>query len=216
MELRGKVGLVTGAGRRLGRAMAQALAERGMTVALHYHQSEAGARELAGQIEAAGGRAACFQADLTDAHAAESLPRTVAARLGGLDVLVNSAAVMQHLSLEETTPEQWDAILGLNLRSVFFCTRGAVAALRQSRGKVVNLVDLAGLEPWPGFADGMGRKAGPGLEAGQVSQVDHLASALPECRSRSAGTEEYGAQVEAENRIPLLRGGLFQIGRAHV
>jgi pteridine reductase len=160
MELRGKVALVTGAGRRLGRAMAQALADRGMTVALHYHQSEAGARELAGQIEAAGGHATCFRADLTDAHAAESLPSTVAARLGGLHVLVNSAAVMHRLSLEDTTPEHWDAILGLNLRSVFFCTRGAAAALRQSRGKVVNLADLAGLEPWPGFAAHSISKAG--------------------------------------------------------
>jgi pteridine reductase len=67
---------------------------------------------------------------------------------------------MHRLSLEDTTPEQWDAILGLNLRSVFFCTRGAAAALRQSRGKVVNLADLAGLEPWPGFAAHSISKAG--------------------------------------------------------
>jgi pteridine reductase len=160
MDLRGKVGLVTGAGRRLGRALAQALAERGMTVALHYHQSEDGARALEQEIQRTGGRAACFQADLTDPDAAEELPRQVAARLGSLAVLVNSAAIMQRLSLEETTPERWEAILGLNLRSVFFCTRGAAPALRQARGKVVNLADLAGLEPWPGFAAHSISKAG--------------------------------------------------------
>jgi pteridine reductase len=160
MQLRGKVALVTGAGRRLGRALAQALAQRGMTVALHYHKSEEGARSLAQEIQRAGGSAACFRADLTDAHAAEELPRQVAAALGQLDVLVNSAAIMLRLSLEETTPEQWDAILGLNLRSVFFCTRGAAPALRQSGGKVVNLADLAGLEPWPGFAAHSISKAG--------------------------------------------------------
>ena len=68
MELRGRVALVTGAGRRLGRAMAAALADRGMMLAIHHHASSAGAKELTGQIVTAGGRAVCFEADLTDAR----------------------------------------------------------------------------------------------------------------------------------------------------
>jgi pteridine reductase len=160
MDLRGKVALVTGAGRRLGRAMAGALAGRGMTVAIHYHASAAGARELQQQIQAAGGQAACFSADLTDARAARTLPEQVVAQFGRLDVLVNSAAVMHRLSFEETTPERWDAIHNLNLRSVFFCTQGAASALRATAGKVVNMADLAGLEPWPGFAAHSTSKAG--------------------------------------------------------
>lgn len=160
MELRGRVALVTGAGRRLGRAMAAALADRGMVLAIHHHASGAGANELREEIIAAGGRAVCFDADLTDPHASRALPERVVAELGRLDVLVNSAAVMHRLSLEETTPEQWDAILDLNLRSVFFCTQGAAPALRAARGKVVNVADLAGLEPWPGFAAHSVSKAG--------------------------------------------------------
>jgi pteridine reductase len=160
MELAGRVALVTGGGRRLGRAMAAALAARGMTVAIHHHTSSAGARELRDEIAAAGGRGACFAADLTDAAAARALPGRVVAELGRLDVLVNSAAVMERLAFEETTPEAWDAILGLNLRAVFFCTQGAAAPLRAARGKVVNLADLAGLEPWPGFAAHSVSKAG--------------------------------------------------------
>jgi pteridine reductase len=160
MELRGRVALVTGAGRRLGRAMAAALAERGMTLAIHHHASSAGADELREEIIAAGGRAVCFQADLTDAHAACALPARVVAELGQLDVLVNSAAVMHRLSCEETTPDKWDAVHDLNLRAVFFCTQGAAPALRAARGKVVNLADLAGLEPWPGFAAHSVSKAG--------------------------------------------------------
>jgi pteridine reductase len=160
MELRGKVALVTGAGRRLGRAMARALADRGMTVAIHFHASTEGAGELQDEINRAGGQAVCFSADLTDAGAARDLPEQVVARLGRLDVLVNSAAIMQRLSLEETTPEQWDTILDLNLRSVFFCSQGAAPALRKARGKVVNIADLAGLEPWPGFAAHSISKAG--------------------------------------------------------
>jgi pteridine reductase len=160
MELGGRVALVTGAGRRLGRAMARALAGRGMTLAIHHHASSAGADSLRDEIVAAGGQAACFAADLTDPRAAAELPRRVAAELGGLDVLVNSAAVMHQVAFEATTPELYDATLDLNLRAVFFCTQGAAPALRAARGKVVNLADLGGLEPWPGFAAHSVSKAG--------------------------------------------------------
>ncbi len=160
MELRGRVALVTGAGRRLGRAMAGALAERGMTVAIHHHASAAGADELRRDIVGRGGRATCFAADLTDAAAAAELPRRVAAELGRLDVLVNSAAVMRRIPFEETTPAQYDELLDLNLRSVFFCSQGAAPALRAARGKVVNMADLSGVQPWPGFAAHSIGKAG--------------------------------------------------------
>jgi pteridine reductase len=160
MELRGRVALVTGAGRRLGQAMARALAERGMTLAIHHHASAEGADALRREVLAAGGRAQCFQADLRDAHAARGLAHDVVKAFGRLDVLVNSAAIMHRLDFEETTPEQYDTILDLNLRSVFFCTQGAASALRATKGKVINLADLAGLQPWPGFAAHSLSKAG--------------------------------------------------------
>jgi pteridine reductase len=160
MELAGRIALVTGAGRRLGRALARALAGRGMALAIHHHASGAGARTLRDEIVAGGGRAACFAADLTDADAAAELPRRVVAELGQLDVLVNSAAVMHRTSFQDTTPAEFDAVVALNLRSVFFCTQGAAPALRAARGKVVNLADLSGLEPWPGFAAHSVSKAG--------------------------------------------------------
>ena len=160
MDPAGRVALVTGAGRRLGRAMASALAARGMTLAIHHHTSSAGAAALRDEIVAAGGRAECFAADLADPLAARELPRRVATEFGRLDLLVNSAAVMHRLRFEDTTPAQYDAILALNLRSVFFCTQGAVEALRAARGKVINLADLGGLEPWPGFAAHSVSKAG--------------------------------------------------------
>jgi pteridine reductase len=160
MELAGRVALVTGAGRRLGRAFASALAARGMTMALHYNASRDGAESLRGEIEGQGGRAACFQADLGDASAARDLAGRVAAELGGLDVLVNSAAVMHHVSFEETTPSLYDEVLDLNLRSVFFVSQGAAPFLRRARGKIVNMADLGGLEPWPGYAAHSLSKAG--------------------------------------------------------
>jgi pteridine reductase len=160
MELRGRVALVTGAGRRLGQEMARALAGRGMMLAIHHHASSDGARALQEEVTAAGGRAECFAADLTDAFAARALAPKVVDAFGRLDVLVNSAAVMHRLGFEETTPEQYDAILDLNLRSVFFCTQGAAPALRAARGRVVNMADLAGLQPWSGFVAHSVSKAG--------------------------------------------------------
>jgi pteridine reductase len=160
MDPGGRVALVTGAGRRLGRAIAGALAARGMTLAIHHHASSEGAAALRKEIVAAGGQAVCFAADLTDAAAARDLPARVVTEFGRLDLLVNSAAVMHRLRFEDTTPEQYDSILDLNLRAAFFCTQGAAGALRAARGKVVNLADLAGLQPWPGFAAHSISKAG--------------------------------------------------------
>ena len=120
-----------------------------MTLAIHHHASSEGAEALRAEIADAGGRAECFPADLSDAGAARALPQRVAEKFGRLDVLVNSAAVMHRLDFERTTPEQYDAILDLNLRSVFFCAQGAAAALRAARGKVVNLADLVAWNPGP-------------------------------------------------------------------
>ncbi|MBA3259914.1 MAG: SDR family oxidoreductase [Gemmatimonadales bacterium] len=173
MDLGGRVALVTGAGRRLGRAMAGALAARGMVLAIHHHASGEGAAELREEIVAGGGRAACFPADLTDADAARELPERVAAEFGRLDVLVNSAAVMHRLRFEDTTPEQYDAIMDLNLRAAFFCAQGAARALRVAKGKIVNLSDLAGLEPWPGYAAHSVSKAGVAM----LTKVQALALA---------------------------------------
>ncbi len=160
MEVAGRVALVTGAGRRLGAAFAAGLAGRGMRVALHHHASSRGAASLRDRIRSTGGVAECFAADLTDPHAARALAARVAGEMGGLDVLVNSAAVMQQRRFDEITPDDWDATFDLNLRGVFFCAQGAAPALRAARGKIVNIADLSGLEPWPGYAAHSISKAG--------------------------------------------------------
>lgn len=202
MRLDGRVALVTGAGRRLGRAMAAALAARGARVALHHHESAVGAASLADEIRAAGGEAACFAADLSDAHAARALPDRVAAHFGALDVLVNSAAIMLRLDLEQTTIEDWDRVLDLNLRSVFFCTQGAAPHLRAARGKVVNIADLSGLEPWPSYA------AHSVSKAGVVMLTRVLARALaPEVtvNAIAPGTVMVPEEYDADTRAALVR-----------
>src|SRR5437867_1916469 len=153
MELRGKVALVTGGGRRVGRALAEALAGRGATVAVHYNESEKGAREVAASIAKRGGRAETFAADLTQPTAPAALVQDVVAALGMLDVLINSAAVMVRTPFGDVEVDVWDRIFALNLRAPFLLAQAAAAHLRRSRGggAIVNIADLAAFETWPGY-----------------------------------------------------------------
>lgn len=160
MELASRVALVTGGGRRVGRALALALARRGMHLAIHYNSSSQGAEETAAAARALGVEAELFPANLEDAAAARDLPVQAARRFGRLDVLVNSAGIMPQATVEETTVELWDQAMSLNLRSLFFTVQGALPHLRAAKGKVVNLADVGGLEPWPRYTAHCVSKAG--------------------------------------------------------
>jgi pteridine reductase len=152
VELRGRVALVTGAGRRVGRALAVGLGAQGMTVAVHYHASDAGARETARLIgNAGGGKAWLVKSDLTNADAPIRLIEDVVGALGGLDVLVNSSAVMERTPLGEITAAQWDAMMALNLRAPFMLAQAAAPALASAHGAIVNIADLAAFETWPAY-----------------------------------------------------------------
>lgn len=151
MQLTGKVALVTGGGRRVGRALAEALAERGVAVAVHYNESSSGADEVVRGIEGRGGKAFAFGADLTDWSAPERLLAEVTKRLGGLHILVNSAAVMVRTPFGEVDPDVWDSMFALNLRAPFFLSQAAAPMLRQSRGAIVNIADHMALESWPAY-----------------------------------------------------------------
>lgn len=151
MDLTRKVALVTGAGHRVGRAIAVALGQRGMRVAVHYNSTADGARETVRLIESAGGEGKIFHGDLTDASRAPDLIADVVDAFGALDVLVNSAAVMDRTPFGETTPEQWDAIMALNVRAPFFLAQAAAPHLKKARGTIVNIADLAAFETWPAY-----------------------------------------------------------------
>lgn len=160
MELAGRVVLVTGAGHRLGRAIALAVARRGAHLGVHYHASAAEAETTVRAALELGVQAVSFQADLRDAHAARALPERVARYFGRLDVVINSAGIMTRAFVEETTPELWDDVMAVNLRAGFFTVQGALPWLREARGKVINLADVGGLEPWPRYAAHCISKAG--------------------------------------------------------
>jgi pteridine reductase len=151
MDLRGRAALVTGAGHRVGRAIAVALGGRGMRVAVHYNAASADAEETLRQVRAAGGEGYAVPGDLRRPEAPAELILAVVAEFGALDVLVNSAAVMVRTPFGHITAEQWDEIMALNHRAPFFLAQAAAPHLRAARGVVVNIADLAAFETWPAY-----------------------------------------------------------------
>ena len=160
MHLPGKFALVTGAGHRVGRALALGLARAGADVVVHYNGSEAEARETARRVEELDRRAFALQADLSNADGCGPLVAAAAQRLGGLDVLVNSASLFESAPFEEITAEDWDRVQAVNLRAPFLLTRAAAPLLRERAGVVINIADLAGVQAWPTFVHHGVSKAG--------------------------------------------------------
>jgi pteridine reductase len=160
MELRNRVAVVTGAGRRVGRAIALGLAREGVRVGVHHHATADGARDVVDQIEAMGGEAMAFAADLTKADAAAHLVEAVTTHFGVLDILVNSAGIMRRTPMGAVTPATWDEIFALNLRAPFFAAQAAAHCMGTRGGVIVNIADLAGLETWSAFVPHGISKAG--------------------------------------------------------
>ncbi len=161
MELQGRVSLVTGAGRRLGRAIALGLARRGSSIAVHFHQDATGAEDTAAKTREFGVEAEIVQADLSQPEQAENLVAEVVRIFGRIDVLINNAAIYSRTPLGQVTRDDWDRLLNLNLRGAFFCAQAAGVAMKhQGSGKIVNIADVAGLDPWPGYIPYSISKAG--------------------------------------------------------
>jgi NAD(P)-dependent dehydrogenase (short-subunit alcohol dehydrogenase family) len=146
-RLGGKRVLVTGAGRRVGAAIARKLGEGGMRVAVHYHGSAMGAQAVCEAIHAAGGQATAFCADLRDrSQVTELVPRVVDA-FGGLDMLVASAANFDRVALDDIEQEHWDRALDVNLSAPFLLAHSARNALRQSGGNIVFITCISPSSP---------------------------------------------------------------------
>ena len=151
MELDGRTALVTGAGHRVGRAIAVALGARKMRVAVHYNATADGAKETLRAIEKARRLRRNVRRRSHTPRATDRTRRAVVKRFGGLDVLVNSAAVMLRTPLGEIDASQWDGIMALNLRAPFLLSQAAAPHLRRARGAIVNIADLAAFETWPDY-----------------------------------------------------------------
>jgi pteridine reductase len=204
-----RVALVTGAGQRVGRVIALALAARGFRVAIHYNASRAGAEATVEEVRAGGGEATPFHADLRRPEAADSLVAAVRAHFGALDVLVNSAAGMERTSIGSVSPAQFDAIIALNLRAPYLLAQAASREMPDGSA-IVNIADHMADEPWPGYSvHGISK-------AGVIAMTRHLAAALaPRIRVNAVAPgfvlapEGYGAVAQAKfaSETPLERLG---------
>jgi pteridine reductase len=152
MDLHGKVAIVTGAGRRVGREIALALAGRGMSVAVHFGKSRAEAESVTAEIAGRGGHAAAFQADLRSVAEIRQMVDRVVSLWGGVDLIVNSASVFYRKTLDEVTEDDWDLNLDVNLKAPFFLAKFAAETMRQrGGGKIVNIGDWAGIRPYTNY-----------------------------------------------------------------
>jgi 3-oxoacyl-[acyl-carrier protein] reductase len=160
-ELAGKVALVTGGARNIGRAIAHALAAGGAAVMVNAMRSREEAEQTVAQIQAAGGRAAFHLADITDAHAAAAMVEAAVAQFGRLDVLVNNAAIRAETPLGEMKYEDWRRILASVLDGAFHCTQACLPHLiRAQGGSVVNIGGMTAHKGAAGRAHVVAAKAG--------------------------------------------------------
>jgi NAD(P)-dependent dehydrogenase (short-subunit alcohol dehydrogenase family) len=152
MHLPGKVVLITG-GRRIGAAAALALAERGADVALSYLRSKRDVEEAAARVRALGRRAEIISADLASPDGCAGLVASVVERLGGVDILINMASVYVNKPFDALRPEDWDAVLNVDLRAAFLCARAAVPHLRaRGGGRIINFSDWIAASRRPRYA----------------------------------------------------------------
>jgi NAD(P)-dependent dehydrogenase (short-subunit alcohol dehydrogenase family) len=141
MELRDKVALITG-GKRIGMVVAEALATRGVDIALSYARSRAEAEQAAANARTAGRRAAVIQADLSRPEGCDGLIAAAIQTLGRLDILINMASVYVERPFDALTAADWDATVNVDLRAAFLCARSAVPHMRkQGGGRIINFSD---------------------------------------------------------------------------
>ncbi len=211
MDIEGKVAVITGAARRIGREIALALAERGAEIVVHYRDSEREAQQVLARAKKQGGKPVAVRADLS--RRAE-VPRVIEAAVqafGRVDILINSASIFYRTPFDRLTDDDWDAFLAVNLTAPFLLARAAGQHMqRQGRGKIVNLADIAATKIWTDYVPYSVSKAGLiGLTRGlakalapavQVNAIAPGVVLLPE----QTTTEEREAAVR---RIPLGRLG---------
>ena len=150
MDLDSRIALVTGAAKRVGRAIALALAEAGADVALHYRSSGDEAQSTADEIRAMGRRAELFQADLAQPDEIAAMFAALRSAFGRLDVLVNNAAIYERTPIETLTAEQWDRHMAVNARGAALCIRHALELMRNG-GAIVNITDIGAEKAYAGY-----------------------------------------------------------------
>jgi NAD(P)-dependent dehydrogenase (short-subunit alcohol dehydrogenase family) len=209
-NLAGKVALITGAAKRIGRSIALRLAAEGADMVINYATSQTEADQLAAEIAASGRRAIAMQADVSKKPEVDKLFAQVENEFGRLDILVNNAGMFFEAAFEELNEQEWDGIMNTNLKSQFLCAQAAAPLLRKSPAApahIVNISSLGGLLAWPAFTHYCVSKAGV------IMLTRCLARALAPkilVNSVAPGTIQFPGEAPDEEyirRVPLHRTG---------
>ena len=161
LGIAGKVALITGGGRNIGRAVALSLAGAGAVPVVLYHADAETAQAVCDQIVAAGGRAGRVQADIGDIAQCRAAVKKVAAEFGDIDILINNAAIRPHSKISQITPEEWDRVMAVNLRAPFFLSQAVLPAMVQKKwGRIINIGGSDGYNGKPRRAHGVSTKMG--------------------------------------------------------
>ena len=209
-DLRGRVALVTGAARGIGKAIALALAQAGADVAVNYRGREPEALIVADAVRALGPRSMTVRADVSDSSAVKSMVKAIAGELGGVDVLINNAGVAIRRGLDDLTEADFDRTIAVNLKSAFLCTQAVLPNMRARRwGRIVNISS--------GAARGAGvvglhynaSKAGmEGLTRGYSARLAKEGITVNAVAPSLIETDMSPGRPEVAARIPLGRLGL--------
>ncbi|WP_019990807.1 3-oxoacyl-[acyl-carrier-protein] reductase [Rudanella lutea] len=212
--LKGKVALITGASRGIGRAIAQRFAQEGAQVAFTYLSSVEKGQALEDELKAFGITAKGYRSDASDYKAAEDLVAAVLADFGSIDVLVNNAGITKDGLLMRMSEEQWDVVINVNLKSVFNLTKAAIKPMMKAKaGSIINLTSVVGIRGNAGQANYAASKAGiigftksVALELGSRN-IRSNAVAPGFIETEMTGEINEKAVEEWKQQIPLKRGG---------
>jgi NAD(P)-dependent dehydrogenase (short-subunit alcohol dehydrogenase family) len=158
-DLKGKTVLITGAARRLGRAIAISMAQAGANVAFTFRSSANEAGETLKLVKSAGVQGLAVECDLRQDESAHQTVKTVLDRFHQIDLLINNAGVFQTAKIEAITAAQWDEVFAVNVRGPFLLSQSCIPALRASRGRIINMGSLGGEKPWATHAHYCSSKA---------------------------------------------------------
>ncbi|HEY4554796.1 MAG TPA: 3-oxoacyl-[acyl-carrier-protein] reductase [Bacillaceae bacterium] len=161
MNLEGKVALITGASRGIGREIALAFAREGAKVAVNYSGSRDKANEVVDEIASIGAEAFAVQCNVADGDSVQSMVKETIERFGRLDILVNNAGITRDNLLMRMKEEEWDAVIDINLKGVFLCTKAVTRQMMKQRaGRIINIASIVGVSGNPGQANYVAAKAG--------------------------------------------------------
>ncbi|OXS63288.1 3-oxoacyl-[acyl-carrier-protein] reductase [Rossellomorea vietnamensis] len=161
MNLEGKVALVTGASRGIGREIALELARQGCNVAVNYAGSEAKANEVVDEIKSLGREAIAVQCNVSDAEGVQAMVKETIGEFGSIDILVNNAGITKDNLLMRMKETEWDDVININLKGVFLCTKAVTRQMMKQRsGRIINISSIVGVSGNPGQANYVAAKSG--------------------------------------------------------